>query len=281
MGLTRVAIYRPVAIVRLSAARAARGVVASTPLPIDRLPRISFPFVRISVSYPGAAPEDVESLVTKVIEDAVVGVNGINNITSTSIEGNSNVGISFVEGTDVNQAAIDVARKVDQARRLLPTDAGDPSIFKADVNAFPVMNVAVSSERLGLQDLYQVVTEEIQPLLQSVNGVADVNVVGGLKRQIQVRVDPVKLQSYGLSLTQVQNALAQQNIALPGGPIRTSKQVFNTRTQALAQKPDDLRTIVVNTQNINPNIGTGPGGSPVFLSDVADVIDGNAFQSSY
>ena len=288
MGLTRVAIYRPVAIVMLFAALAAMGVVAYTHLPIDRLPRISFPFVRISVSYPGAAPEDVESLVTKVIEDAVVGVNGINNITSTSVEGNSNVGISFVEGTDVNQAAIDVARKVDQARRLLPTDASDPSIFKADVNAFPVMNIAVSSERLGLQDLYQVVTEEIQPLLQSVNGVADVNVVGGLKRQIQVRVDPVKLQSYGLSLTQVQNALAQQNVALPGGPIRTGKQVFNTRTQALAQKPDDLRSMVVNTQNVggaapaaNAQVGTAANGAPVFLSDVADVIDGNAFQSSY
>ena len=222
MGLTRAAIYRPVAIVMMFAALAAMGVVAYTHLPVDRLPKISFPFVRISVSYPGAAPEDVESLVTKPLEDAVVGVNGINTITSTSSEGSANIGINFVEGTDVNQAAIDVARKVDQARRLLPTDAGDPSIFKADTTAFPVMNIAVSSDRLGLQDLYQVTSDQIAPLIQSVNGVADVNIVGGLQRQVQVRVDPVKLQSYGLSLTQVQNALAQQNIALPGGPIRTS-----------------------------------------------------------
>src|SRR5919199_6280770 len=250
MGLTRVAIYRPVAIVMLFAALAAMGMVAYTHLPVDRLPKISFPFVRISVAYPGAAPEDVEALVTKPIENAVVGINGIDRITSTSVEGNANIGINFVEGTDVNQAANDVSRKIDAARRLLPPDAGDPAIFKADVNAFPVMNIAVSSDRLGLEELYQVVTDEIQPLVQSVNGVADVNVVGGLKRQIQVRVDPVKLQSYGVSLTQVQNALAQQNLALPGGPIRTTKQVFNTRTQALAQKPDDLRSIVINTQNV-------------------------------
>jgi HAE1 family hydrophobic/amphiphilic exporter-1 len=282
MGLTRVAIYRPVAIVMMFAALAAMGVVAYTHLPVDRLPKISFPFVRISVSYPGAAPEDVESLVTKPLEDAIIGVNGINTISSTSSEGSANIGINFVEGTDVNQAAIDVARKVDQARRLLPTDAGDPSIFKADTTAFPVMNIAVSSDRLSLQDLYQVTSDQIAPLVQSVNGVADVNIVGGLQRQVQVRVDPVKLQSYGLSLTQVQNALAQQNVALPGGPIRTSKQVFNTRTQALAQQPSDLNTIAINQgAGGGAQVGTGPNGQAVYLSDVADVIDGNAFQSNY
>jgi hydrophobic/amphiphilic exporter-1 (mainly G- bacteria), HAE1 family len=289
MGLTRVAIYRPVAIVMMFLAMAAMGVVAYTHLPISRLPNISFPFVRISTSYPGAAPEDVETLVTKVIEDAVVGVNGINTITSTSIEGASNVGISFVEGTDVNQAAIDVARKVDQARRQLPTDAGDPAIFKADTNAFPVMNIAVSSNQLGLQDLFDVVNDQVQPLVQSVNGVADVTPVGGLKRQIQVRVDPVKLQSYGLSLTQVQNALAQQNLALPGGPIRSSKQVFNTRTQSLAQSADELRRIVINTaaggaanvSSATVPVGTSTTGATVYLSDVAQVLDTHAFQASY
>jgi hydrophobic/amphiphilic exporter-1 (mainly G- bacteria), HAE1 family len=289
MGLTRVAIYRPVAIVMMFLAMAAMGVVAYTHLPVERLPNISFPFVRVGVSYPGAAPEDVESLITKPIEDAVVGVNGIDTITSTSSEGSSSVSIRFVEGTDVNQAAIDVSRKVDQARRKLPTDAGDPAIFKADVNAFPVMNIAVSSNQLSLQDLYQVVTDQIQPLVQSVNGVADVNIGGGLQRQVQVRVDPVKLQSYGLSLTQVQNALAQQNLALPGGPIRTSKQVFNTRTQALAQTPAELKTLVVNTATggapgINTAtvpVGQSTTGVTIYLSDVADVLDTHAFQSTY
>ena len=180
MQLTRAAIYRPVAIVMMFAALAAMGVVAYTHLPVERLPHISFPFVRVSINYPGAAPEDVEALITKPIEDAVVGVNGISTITSTSIEGSSSVVIQFAEGTDVNQAAIDVSRKVDQTRRLLPTDATDPSIFKADVSAFPVMNIAISSDRLDLEQLYQLVNDQIQPLVQSVNGVADVNIVGGL-----------------------------------------------------------------------------------------------------
>jgi hydrophobic/amphiphilic exporter-1 (mainly G- bacteria), HAE1 family len=298
MNLTRIAIYRPVAIVMLFLALAAMGVEAYTRLPVERLPNISFPVVRVSISYPGAAPEDVEALVTKPIEDAVVGVNGIDTIESTSIEGSSSVQINFVEGTDVNQAAIDVSRKIDQARRNLPTDASDPSIFKADVNAFPVMNIAVYSDRLNLEDLYTLVSDQIQPLVQNVNGVADVSIVGGRQRQIQVRVDPVKLQSLGLSLTQVQNALANENIALPGGPIRTSTQLFNTRTQALAQAPADLNQIVVGTTTgtggaaagtgavatttttSNPIIGT-TNGAPVHLSDVAQVIDTAAFQSNY
>jgi hydrophobic/amphiphilic exporter-1 (mainly G- bacteria), HAE1 family len=295
MGLTRVAIYRPVAITMLFLALAAMGLVAYTRLPVERLPNISFPVVRVTIAYPGAAPEDVESLVTKPIEDAVVGVNGIDIIESTSIEGNSSVQINFVEGTDVNQAAIDVSRKVDQARRNLPTDAGDPSINKADINAFPIMNIAVYSDQLGLQDLYQITTDQIQPLVQSVNGVADVNVVGGLQRQIQVRVDPIKLQTYGLSLQQVQNALANENIATPGGPVRTPTQLFNTRTQALAQTPADLSNIVVTssgggntggtvatvtTNTSNPVVGSA-NGQPVKLGDIAQVIDTHAFQSSY
>jgi HAE1 family hydrophobic/amphiphilic exporter-1 len=299
MSLTRVAIYRPVAIVMLFLALAAMGIVAYTRLPVSRLPNISFPTVRVSIGYPGAAPEDVEALVTRPIEDAVVGVNGIDTIESTSIEGSSSVQVNFVEGTDVNQAAIDVSRKVDQARRLLPTDATDPAIFKADVNAFPVMNIAVYSDRLNLQDLYQVVTDQVQPLIQNVNGVAAVSIVGGLQRQVQVRVDPVKLQSLGVSVTQVQNSLANENVALPGGPIRTSSQLFNTRTQALAQAPSDLNQIVINagaagaganaansaagtlsTNTSNPVIATA-NGQPVRLSDVAEIIDTHAFQSNY
>src|SRR6185437_13397602 len=150
MGLTRVALLRPVAITMMFLALAAMGIIAYTRLPVERFPTISFPSVSISVGYPGAAPEDVEALVTIPLENAVIGINGIDTITSSSNEGNSRVNIRFVEGTDVNAASIDVERKVNQVRRRLPTDAGDPSISKADVNAFPVMNIAVSSDKLKL-----------------------------------------------------------------------------------------------------------------------------------
>ncbi|HLY67144.1 MAG TPA: efflux RND transporter permease subunit, partial [Chloroflexota bacterium] len=229
MGLTRTALIRPVAITMLFLALAAMGVVAYTRLPIERFPTISFPSVSISVGYPGAAPEDVEALVTKPIEDAVVGINGIDTIESTSNEGSSRVSINFVEGTDVNQSSIDVERKINTVRRKLPTTVTDPSINKADISSFPVMNIGVSSNKLKPQDLAQVVNDQIQPLIQSINGVADATAVGEVTRQINVRVDTDKMRAYGISLTQIQNALVNQNLALPAGPIRTNLQVYNTR----------------------------------------------------
>src|SRR5229473_942176 len=140
MGLTRLSLIRPVAITMLFFALAAMGIVSYTRLPVERFPPISFPFVNVFISYPGAAPEDVEALVTKIVENAVIGINGIDVITSDSNFGSSRVGIRFLEGTDINAAAIDVGRKINQVRRKLPPDIIDPSISKADVTAFPVMN---------------------------------------------------------------------------------------------------------------------------------------------
>ncbi|MDE3076924.1 MAG: efflux RND transporter permease subunit, partial [Chloroflexota bacterium] len=287
MGLTRVSLLRPVAITMLFLALAAMGIVAYTRLPVERFPNISFPFVAISVSYPGAAPEDVERLVTKPLEDAVVGINGISELDSTSSEGNSRVSIRFVEGTDVGSASIYIERKVNGVRRRLPTGASDPSIITADPNSFPVMNVAISSDKLDLQTLTSVVNDQIAPLIQSVPGVADAGVRGGATRQIQIRVDMNKLRSYGFSLAQVQNALATQNVSLPGGVIRTQQQVFNTRTEALAQAPSDLGLIVLNAtpgasagSTANTVVGSA-SNAPVFLKDVATVQDTVAFQTSF
>src|ERR1051326_5531086 len=134
MGLTRTALIRPVAITMMFLALAAMGVLAYTRLPVQRFPQVSFPVVSVSVGYPGAPPEDVEALVTRRIEDAVVGINGIDTISSTSNQGQSRVTIRFVEGTDVNLAAIDVQRLVATVRRRLPTTATDAQITKADIS---------------------------------------------------------------------------------------------------------------------------------------------------
>ncbi|HLG72453.1 MAG TPA: efflux RND transporter permease subunit [Chloroflexota bacterium] len=310
MGLTRVALLRPVAITMLFLALAAMGIVAYTRLPVERFPTISFPVVTVSIGYPGAPPEDVEALVTKPVENAVVGVNGIDTISSNSNQGQSRVTIRFVEGYDVNLASIDIERKINTVRRRLPTTVTDPSINKADITAFPVMNIGITSSKLSPQDLAQIVNDQIQPLIQSINGVADATALGEVTRQINVRVDTDKLRAYGISLTQVQNALVNQNLALPAGPIRTNLQVFNTRTSALAQQPSDLNNIPVNTPAGNGATGavlgiTGSTTNPtssasslavsgagnivngstnnqvVYIKDVADVLDTTAFRTSY
>src|SRR5579862_5256303 len=165
MGLTRVALIRPLAITMLFMALAAMGIVAYTKLPVERFPPISFPSVNVSVSYPGAAPEDVETLVTKPIENAVVSVNGINTIESTSSEGSSRVQLMFVEGTDVNQAAIDTQNLLSRIQKSLPSTATAPAISKANINAFPIMNIAVSSSKLQPVELAQAVNDTIQPAI--------------------------------------------------------------------------------------------------------------------
>jgi hydrophobic/amphiphilic exporter-1 (mainly G- bacteria), HAE1 family len=304
MGLTRVALLRPVAITMLFLALAAMGLVAYTKLPVDRFPPISFPTVRVSVNYPGAAPEDVEALVAEPIENAVVGVNGIDTIESQSNQGSANVTVNFLEGTDVNQAAIDIQNQLSQVQKNLPPGASFPSIRKANVNSFPVMNVAISSDRLKPQDLADTVNNNIAPLIEAVPGVADATPTGEATRQIQVRVDSAKLAAYGLSLSQIQSAIAAYNVQIPGGPVRTTTQVYNTRSTSLALQPSDLVKIPVNpttggaaaaaasaaptasSSSVSlsgaANIVTGSTNNQlVHLGDVAQVLDTTATQSSF
>src|SRR3954451_11759424 len=167
MGCTRTALRRPVAIIMLFLAFASMGLVAHARLPVSRFPNISFPTVTVSVVYPGASPQDVEALVTKPLENALIGVNGIDTIESTSVQGRARVQLNFAEGVDVNSAAIDVGRKVNEVQSKMPPGAQPPSISKADISAAPVMNVAISSETLDLVALTSLVTEQIQPMLQS------------------------------------------------------------------------------------------------------------------
>ena len=177
MGLTRLAINRPLAMLMFICALVIVGFVSMTYMKVDRLPNISFPFVSVSVNYPGASPSDVEQLVTKVIEGGMAGITGVQTITSTSSEGRASINLQLVEGADANQAAIDAQRNVGRLTARLPTDIQPPTVNRADPNAFPVMNVALSGRPLS--ELYTLATDVVQPAIESVNGVADVEQMGG------------------------------------------------------------------------------------------------------
>src|SRR5919201_1163183 len=178
MGLTRLAVTRPLTVLMGLLGLVIMGGVAYTYLKIDRLPPISIPFVSVNVAYTGATAQDVEQLITQPIENAVAGMPGVASITSTSSEGTSNVNVQLADGTDANTAALEVERRVAPIRNRLPADAGDPRVNKADPNAFPVMNVALTGG--SLDQLYQVANDQFVPGLQSVPGVASVNISGGL-----------------------------------------------------------------------------------------------------
>lgn len=262
MGLTRVAILRPLFIAMVVLALVVVGAVSYTKLGVDLYPNVAFPVTTVVTAYPGAGPQTVEQLVTKPIEDAVAGLNGIDYIQSYSSEGSSFVIIVFKDGVNGDSASIDVERKINSIRGSLPQDVKAPSIVKADIGALPVMNLSLSGP-MSLGDLYNFADNVISPGLSTVQGVSQVTIVGGLQREIQVRVSESKLRAYGLSIVQVNNALAAENVDIPGGSITQGPVDYNVRLNALIQDPQNLQNIVISN---------GPSG-PVYLRDVAVVVD--------
>ena len=198
MTLTRLAVVRPLTVLMGLLGLVIMGGVAYTFLKIDRLPPISIPFVSVSMNYTGATAQDVELLITEPIENAVSGMSGVSSITSTSSEGSANVNVQLLDGTDPTQAALEVERRVNAIRRNLPADASDPRVNKADPNAQPIMEVALTG---GSPDqLFQVANDQFIPALTSVPGVAAINISGGLQTEIQVKIDYAKLAAYGPAL---------------------------------------------------------------------------------
>jgi HAE1 family hydrophobic/amphiphilic exporter-1 len=279
MGLTRLAISRPLAILMLLVGIVLMGAVSYTKMKVDRFPAISFPAVFVSISYAGAAPTDIEELIAKPVENAVSGLPGIESITSTSNEGSVSLNVRFVEGSDTNQAAMDVERRISSIRRRLPVDMDAPQVTKADQSAFPIMNIAVSSNR-PLSELFDIANDDILPRLQSVDGVADVQISGGLQREIQVKIDPAKLRAYGVALATVQTALQRENVSTPSGRVTEGAGSESVRAMASIRSVDELKNIVVVGPGAVTTTGTGANaitaantGRVVRLQDVADVVD--------
>src|SRR5919204_1438977 len=262
MFLTRLAVVRPLTVLMGLLGLVIMGAVSYTYLKIDRLPPISIPFVSVSISYPGATAQDVEQLVTQPIENVVAGMPGTVSITSTSNEGSASVNVQLADGTDATQAALEVERRVAGIRNRLPTDAGDPRVNKADPNSFPIMNVGLTGA--PLDQLYQVANDQFVPALQSVPGVASLNISGGLATEIQVKLDYQKLAAYGITVQQVSTALTNANVDAPVGALDQGARTLNVRSLGAFQSLDDLGSLVVSQTT----------GGPVLLHDVAAVSRG-------
>jgi HAE1 family hydrophobic/amphiphilic exporter-1 len=282
MALTRLAIHRPLTMLMIILGLVVMGYRALTLLQVDRFPKVDLPFVSVVTVYPGASPNDVEDLVVKPIEDAVAGISGIDQLTSQASEGLGVVVVQFVEGTNGNQAAIDVERQVATVRGQLPSDARDPSIVKADINAIPVMQVVLS----GPQDpgeLFDIAENTLKPRLQTVEGVASVNVAGGREREIQVNADPIKLASFDLTLDSVQQSLAVNNVTLPVGSIEEGRQKTSVRSVGEFSQLQEIDDVIIsgNPHSSTPGNQSAPPPTPgqdkgglVYLRNVASVQEG-------
>ncbi|MDD3926169.1 MAG: efflux RND transporter permease subunit [bacterium] len=262
MYIADISIKRPLFVGVIVLILALFGLICLTRLPIDLMPNVDIPYVTIVTAYPGVGPTEIESLISKPIEDAISPIGGIKKVFSYSRENSSIVVAEFELGTDINGAVADVRDKVSAVRGTLPQDIDDPSIARVDINAQPIMNVTLFSKG-SLAETRKLADDNVKERLQKINGVASVDVVGGLEREIDVRVDQGRLDAYGLGLAQVVAALKGDNLNVPGGRIDQRSREYTIRTVGEFTSVEQISSINLATID----------GTPLTLGDVATVED--------
>ena len=245
--LAEICVRRPVFATMLIAAITVIGGVSFFTLGVDRYPRVETPVVSVTTMNPGATPESVEAEITDRIEAAVNTVAGIDELRSTSSEGRSSVTITFDLSKNPDIAAQEVRAKVDPVIRDLPETAQPPVVQKQDPDSMPVVMFAVSAPMTAVE-LTTYVEQNIQKRIESVNGVGEVFLWGSRRREIQVRIDPDRLNAYGLSTTDVANALRSQNLELPGGRLEQGARELSVRTVGRLSRPQDFEDLVIATR---------------------------------
>jgi HAE1 family hydrophobic/amphiphilic exporter-1 len=266
MSIAEVAVKRPLLIIVIFTVLILFGVQCYFKLNYNLLPKIEVATVSISTVYPGAAAAEVETSVTRKLEDAFASVEGLDKITSTSQEGVSQIAIQLKSGTDIDEAERNIQRKADMVLNDLPEDIDRPIVSKVNLEETPVIRAGITS-RLAPRKLYDLVDKQLRPVLQNVTGVGQVNIIGGDERQIQVNINQEKLNAYGMSITQVTDAVKQANQSFPAGRIETTEQQLSIQYDANVNSIEQIRNLIVKQR---------PGGGSIYLKDVAEVIDATA-----
>jgi HAE1 family hydrophobic/amphiphilic exporter-1 len=262
MGLAALCVRRPVFATMLIMALVVLGVASFRELGIDQYPKVDIPVVTVTTVLPGASAEEMETEVTKPIEEAVNTIQGIDELRATTVEGVSRVIITFLLERDTNQAAQDVRDKVAVILRRLPAGIDPPVIEKADPDAAPIMSISVSGDR-SLREITEIADKQVKQQLEGVSGIGQVLLIGGRKRAIQIEIDAQKLSSLGLSISQVSLALQRQNVEIPSGRLDQGRRELILRTLGRISTPEQFGELIVSTNN----------GVPVRLRDFATVTD--------
>ncbi|MDT8297147.1 MAG: efflux RND transporter permease subunit [Spirochaetaceae bacterium] len=244
-------------------------------VPIDLFPEISPPILVVFTDYPGAGPEEVEQTVTRPMEGALTNVSGVKAINSTSAEGTSTIILELSWGLDLSEATNEVRDKLEFVKDFMPADAGTPQIFKFDPSLIPIFQMSVEGNR-SPDELFAIAEDQIQPRLEQVDGVALVTLSGGRDRAIRVEVSQNRLEAYGLTLTQVTQVLAAQNIQIGSGSVYEGNFKYLVETQGQFDSIEDIRNAVITYKGggVNPLTGASTGSSqPIRLRDFAEVTD--------
>jgi len=263
MKITEIAIKRPAFMTMIFSALAVVGIWAYTNMGVDFLPKMDFPFVLVSTVYPGAGPKEVETQVSKPIEEALSSLNGLKSLRTFSGEGISFAMVEFKMSTNSNTAVTDVDRKINEIKQALPKEILQPLVAKADMNALPILRIALTAN-IDQNSIYQFVKDKIKTRLEQIDGISRVVIIGGKEREIRVEIDGDKLRAYNLSILQVSQILAAENIDFPTGSIQEKDKKYTVRVAGKFDKIESIKNMI---------IASTPAGT-IYLKDIAQVIDG-------
>jgi len=272
VNIGKLAVTRPVAVTMRIAALVLLGIVSLTRLPLDLLPKVALPTVVVNTTWPNVAPEEMETQVTRPIEQAVSSASNVYLVSSQSSLGNSSVRIQFNYGTDISLAAVDVLQLVERARGRLPVDPTlqPPAVFRLNPSQLPILIFGVS----GIDNpakLKALLVDSVAPILQSAEGVASANVNGGADRAIIIDVDPAKLRAMGISMSTVSRRIVEENLNLPAGIAKQGATEYTIRSMGTIKSLDTLRLLPIPTA----------GGQQVRLSDIAEIRDASRERRAY
>jgi len=264
-------IKRPVFTTMLVMLLVVFGLSSYSTIGIDLMPDVDMPLVTVTVTWAGTSPEEMETLVTKPIEDAVSSVSNIKTLSSVTTEGSSTTILEFNFGTDAKMAANDVREKVAGIRKRLPDQIDEPAVQRVDLTAQAIVYFSMASDKRSPNETRKIAVDVVKDELQRLDDVADVSVFGASAREVQIQVDPRRMQAYGISFSKVLSAINAQNIDTPGGRVQEQGTEITVRTLGQYKSVADIENIVVATQ----------GTQTIRVRDVASVVDGWEEQRSY
>jgi multidrug efflux pump len=245
MSLSATSINRPVLAIVMSLGIVLFGVIGFTYLGVREYPSVDPPIITVSATYTGANADVMESRITEPLEESISGIEGIRTIKSVSADGRSSITVEFELGVDMETAANDVRDKVSRAMRLLPPDADNPTVTKADADAVPIVNLNIKSDKRNLLQLTEIATNVFKERLQTIQGVSEVMIWGAKQYSMRIWMDPARLASCGLTPLDVRTAVQRQNVELPSGRIEGESTELTVRTMSRLTTPEDFNNLII------------------------------------
>jgi HAE1 family hydrophobic/amphiphilic exporter-1 len=265
-SLSKLAVDRPITFLMMTLILLGFGFYGLQNLRLNLYPDVSFPTITVYTSYEGVAPEDIETLVTRPIEESVGSISGIRRVRSLSSQGASVVKLNFEWGTDLYQAENDVRKELGFVERAIPDDAETPLVFSYDPNQEPIVVLTVTSNARSARELRTYSKQVLEQRIERINGIASAETSGGLERQINVRIDNQQMRLFNLTIADISQKLQQENIQVPAGQLTEGNTIYSLRTIGEFKDVNQIRNTIITVRD----------GQPLLLKDVATVDDGIA-----